>query len=560
MGIQGVRRWAWCLLWLFAAWVPTGWAWAQVPAVAAASAVASGDVATSAPVVVFNRTVVRLRARFLGMSPQERAHRAELNVDEALAQGGPGRVSVQSSPHGTLLMVDGVMVITLVPEDVEPMSGDALPGLAQRTQQALQASIGATQASRNWRHLAIGVGLVCLASLIMVGLYVLGRLVRRRFVRAAVQLIEEKTSALGGGAAELLRRDRLTAGLRWVVGALSWGVALLLAYGWLSFCLQQFPYTEPWGEGLNQFLLSMVVMVVKGIVDAVPGLVLAAVILLLAKGATGVLASLFTRIEAGHLSVPWMMADSAGTTRRVLTWLIWLFAVAMAYPYLPGAQTEAFKGMSVLIGLMASIGASSFVGQLTGGLILTYTGMLRKGEYVRIGDHEGTVISIGAFNTCILTGLGEEVTLPNTMIVGAATKNYSRVVKGSGYVVDTVVTIGYDTPWRQVHAMLIQAAHRTEGILRDPAPRVYQTALSDFYPEYRLVCQAVPTQPQPRAEVLANLHAHIQDVFNENGVQIMSPHYVLDPTVEKVVPPSRWYASPAQAPSSPQPSQDDFKN
>jgi len=560
MGMQGVRRWAWCLLWLLAAWVPTGLVWSQVPVVAAASAVPSGDVVTSAPVVVFNRTVVRLRARFLGMSPQERAHRAELNVDEALALGGAGRVSVQPSPHGTLLMVDGVMVITLVPDDVEPMSGDSLPMLAQRTQQVLQASIGATQASRNWRHLATGIGLVCLASLIMLGLYVLGRFVRRRFVRTAVQFIDEKTSALGGGAAELLRRDRLTSGLRWVVGALSWGVGLLLAYGWLSFCLQQFPYTQPWGEGLNQFLISMAVVVVKGMVNAVPGLVLAAVILLLAKGATRVLASLFTRIETGHLSVQWITADSAGTTRRVLTWLIWLFAIAMAYPYLPGAQTEAFKGMSVLIGLMASIGASSFVGQLTGGLILTYTGMLRKGEYVRIGDHEGTVISIGAFNTCILTGLGEEVTLPNTMIVGAATKNYSRVVKGAGYVVDTVVTIGYDTPWRQVHAMLIQAANRTEGILQDPAPRVYQTALSDFYPEYRLVCQAVPTQPQSRAEVLAMLHAHIQDVFNEHGVQIMSPHYVLDPADEKVVPPSRWYVAPAQSPSSPQPCPDDLKN
>ena len=115
-------------------------------------------------------------------------------------------------------------------------------------------------------------------------------------------------------------------------------------------------------------------------------------------------------------------------------------------------------------------------------------------------------------------------------------------------------------PARNVKAMLIQAASRTEGILQDPAPRVYQTALSDFYPEYRLVCQAVPTQPQSRAEVLAMLHAHIQDVFNEHGVQIMSPHYILDPADEKVVPPSRWYVAPAQSPSSPQPCPDDLKN
>jgi small-conductance mechanosensitive channel len=235
-----------------------------------------------------------------------------------------------------------------------------------------------------------------------------------------------------------------------------------------------------------------------------------------------------------------------GPTRRIATWLVWLFALAMAYPYLPGAQTEAFKGMSVLIGLMMSLGASSFVGQVAGGLILTYSSMLRKGEYVRIGEHEGTVVNIGAFNTRIRTGLGEEITLPNSMIVGSATKNYSRAVKGDGYVVDTVVTIGYDTPWRQVHAMLIEAAQRTPGVLADPAPTVFQTSLSDFYPEYRLVCQAIPHEPSPRAEVLANLHANIQDVFNEYGVQIMSPHYVLDPAQDKVVPRERWFAKPAK--------------
>ena len=108
------------------------------------------------------------------------------------------------------------------------------------------------------------------------------------------------------------------------------------------------------------------------------------------------------------------------------------------------------------------------------------------------------------------------------------------------------MTIGYDTPWRQVEAMLIEAARRTPGILQVPAPIVFQTALSDYYPEYRVVAQAVPEQPRPRAEVLTLLHANIQDVFNEYGVQIMSPHYMGDPQEAKVVPPEGWYAAPAK--------------
>jgi small-conductance mechanosensitive channel len=199
----------------------------------------------------------------------------------------------------------------------------------------------------------------------------------------------------------------------------------------------------------------------------------------------------------------------------------------------------------VLIGLMISLGSSSVIGQGASGLILMYARALRRGEYVRIGEHEGTVTEVGMFITRIRTGLGEEINLPNSLVLGSATKNYSRTVKGAGYVVDTTVTIGYDTPWRQVDAMLTEAARRTPGILSDPQPRVFQTALSDFYPEYRLVCQAVPEAPRPRAEVLNALHGNIQDVFNEHGVQIMSPHYRSDPDEAKVVPPDRWYTPPA---------------
>jgi len=178
-------------------------------------------------------------------------------------------------------------------------------------------------------------------------------------------------------------------------------------------------------------------------------------------------------------------------------------------------------------------------------LILTYTRTFRAGEYVRIGDHEGTVMETGIFTTRIQTGLGEELMIPNSLIVGAVTKNYSRTVRGTGYIIDTTVTIGYDTPWRQVHAMLIEAAQKTPGILASPPPQVFQTALSDYYPEYRLVAQAIPSNPRPRAETLSLLHANVQDVFNTHGVQIMSPHYMADPASAKIVAPEDWHKPPA---------------
>jgi len=180
------------------------------------------------------------------------------------------------------------------------------------------------------------------------------------------------------------------------------------------------------------------------------------------------------------------------------------------------------------------------------GLILTYTRTFRHGEYIRVADREGTVIRMSAFTTFLRTGLGEELALPHTFVLGNVVTNFSRETHGPGFMVDIAVTIGYDAPWRQVHALLLEAASRTEGVVADPKPKVYQTSLSDFYVEYKLVCQASPADPQARAALISALFAAIQDAFNAAGVQIMSPHYLGDPAQPKIVPRERWEGTPRE--------------
>jgi small-conductance mechanosensitive channel len=157
------------------------------------------------------------------------------------------------------------------------------------------------------------------------------------------------------------------------------------------------------------------------------------------------------------------------------------------------------------------------------------------------------VTHLGALSTKVKTPRGEEVTIPNAVVMSDVTTNYTRFAETDGVYVPTSVTIGYDTPWRQVHAMLLLAAERTSGIRSKPKPVVRQTALQDFYVQYTLlVCLE---QPHTRPVVFDTLHANIQDAFNEFGVQIMSPNYEADPEGRKVVPREQWYASPAQAPT-----------
>jgi len=502
-----------------------------------------------ATIVVFNRPIVRLRATVLGMSPEDRAETASKRIRALLGGVGDHKVTIDQVAQGVALKINGQFAFAITRDDVERLGEIAEMAQAEDAARALARVIAEMQELRDPRAMLVAAGWAGVATLIwLAALWVLRhgiRFIERRALRYA-EAAGERMRAAG---TEVVAGDRVLHAIRVGLTTMLWAFALLLSYEWLGFLLSRFPFTRPWGEGLSSFLVDTLLGFLAAIADSVPGLTVAVVIFLLARMADGMARSFFDGVQTGRTHFTWIDRDTAPPTRRLATIAIWLFAIAMAYPYIPGAQTDAFKGLSVLLGLMVSVGASGIVGQAASGLILMYTRTFRPGEYVRVSDNEGTVIAMGLFTTRVRTGMGEELTLPNSMVLGTVTRNYSRSLGGAGYVLDTAVTIGYDAPWRQVHAMLIEAAHRTDGVMPDPTPMVFQTALSDFYVEYRLVCHAIPSAPRPRAVVLSMLHASIQDVFNEHGVQIMSPHYLGDPREAKVVPPDRWYMPPAEPPA-----------
>jgi small-conductance mechanosensitive channel len=509
---------------------------------------ASEPAIPEASLVVLNRTVTVFRTNFLGATPIVRAARAHNAIEEVLHQGGELAVTVKANSDGQLIVLDDRQVFIITPSDVDPLAQETPEVAAKQAAQRLEQIVAETRESRNIESLLKALTASAIATIVfVVTLWTLGRF-RAWLAGFVLRKAQQKVENLKIGNLPIVEGQHLVPFLSRLLTILRWLFILLLSNEWLIFVLSRFPYTRPWAERLNDYLLNLAGGLLENILEAIPGLGIALAIFMLARVFIGFLGRFFERIANTGTSVSWLAPETMPTTRRLFNIGIWLFAIAMAYPYLPGSQTEAFKGLSVLLGLMVSLGASSIVGQGAAGLILTYTRTIRPGEYVRIGEHEGTVTRIGIFTTCIQTGLGEELALPNSMITGTVTKNYSRAVRGTGYIVDTTVTIGYDTPWRQIEAMLIEAAKRTPGVLETPRPVVFQTSLSDYYPEYRLVAQAIPSAPRPRAEVLSQLHANIQDVFNEYGVQIMSPHYMADPAEAKLVPPENRSPAPAMKP------------
>jgi small-conductance mechanosensitive channel len=523
-------------------------------AAASGEAPAAGDAgreapakSTDVPLVVANRQVTVFRVPFLGVSPEDRARRTRETLHELGQKGGPGKVSVLRDGQRRILLVDGELALILVPGDADQLRGETIDAAAKSAVAALEQVIAETRESRDRSRLLRGGGLTAGATVVFVlACWGLWRL-RRWGLRWLADARRRHAEHLAAHGVLSLLSDRLYGLAYRLVQVLLALLLALLVYEWLIFGLGQFPYTRPLGEQLAGFLFGVVSKIGGAALSAVPDLLVAVAIFALAKGANALVGPVLERIAAQPGTL--LDADTVRPTKRIAYAAVWVFALVMAYPYLPGSDSEAFKGISVLLGLMATVGGASLFGQAASGMILMYTRTIRVGEFVRIADHEGTVTELGTFTTRIRTGLGEELTLPNALILGNVTKNYSRAVHGRGYIVDTTVTIGYDTPWRQVEAMLIEAARRTPGVLTTPPPRVFQTALSDFYPEYRLVAQAIPSEPRPRAEVLANLHANIQDVFNEYGVQIMSPHYLGDPDGAKVVHRKDWYAAPATPPN-----------
>ena len=491
--------------------------------------------AEDATLTLNHRDVVTFRATLLGDSPTERLVLARTAIDKLLAAGKPVQVVRADLGDSMRFESGGQTLFYVVAADIEsPRASAQLEEVSRDVLLRLQKAIDEKREMHDTQRMLQATVISAGATIVA---YLLARLVfvlRRRFVKRLHAAIGQRADWLASYS------EQFGASMRTVSTLAAWTAVVMLTDTWVTFVLQQFAYTRPWGEKASEWALEVLGRFAQGMVAAIPDLLVAVLIFVMARVATKAVNAMLERVERGELELQWLDADTAIPTRRLSNLGIWLFAVAMAYPYLPGSHSEAFKAVSVMTGLMLSLGASSLVGQGLSGLSLMYSRSIRVGEYVQIGQSEGTVTALGMFTTKLHTGTGEEVSLPNTVVFSQPIRNLSRLVDQGRYLLNTAVTIGYATPWRQVHSMLLEAARRTGGVATTPPPYVIQSALSDFYVEYRLCAQGAASAPERRAETMTQLHANIQDVFNENSVQIMSPHYMADPPEAQVVAPAHW--------------------
>jgi small-conductance mechanosensitive channel len=302
-----------------------------------------------------------------------------------------------------------------------------------------------------------------------------------------------------------------------------WALNLLQLYLTLPILFSIFPPTQRLAETLFGYLFSPVKSIGLSILNYLPDLFTIIVIIIATRYLIKFLRFLTNEIEEGNLNFPGFYPDWAKPTFNIIRFLVLAFMFVMIFPYLPGSESPVFQGVSVFLGIMFSLGSTSIIGNMVAGLVMTYMRPFKIGDRIKINDIEGDVLEKTPFVTRLLTSKNEYITIPNAYILSSSVLNYSTSKENDGMVYYTTVTLGYDIPWRQIHELLINAALKTETILKTPAPFVLQTSLDDFYVSYQLNASSKETNRQ--AKIYSLLHQNIQDVFFEAGVEILSPHY-----------------------------------
>ena len=304
-----------------------------------------------------------------------------------------------------------------------------------------------------------------------------------------------------------------------------WIIRLTILYFYIPLVLSFFPWTEDLGEDIFDSFYQAINTVWSNFIDYLPNLSLIIVTAVITYYTVRLCRPFFNAIKDGNLTIPGFYQEWAEPTFKLTKFLILAFAAAIIFPYLPGFDSPAFQGISILIGALVTFGGASTIANLIGGFIIIYTRSFQIGDRIKIDQYIGWVLERTILSTRIRTNNNEIVTIPNATMIASSIVNYTATLRdiGNPLIINTTITLGYDVPWRKVYEALIKAALATDRILDDPPPFVWQTSLNDFYISYQL--RAYSNATTELGYIYSQLHENIQDQCNEAGIEILSPHY-----------------------------------
>lgn len=497
------------------------------------------------PVTLDRRVVLQISWGYKNFSAPLRAAAIQQRLDEVANDVSLLEVATTNPTDLTIDVLVGDRLVVSVFDGDARQAGISKEVLAQQWQNAI------TQAIVRYRHEHTRQKLILrivLTVLILVGtialLLLLSPLARWAKKTATTRSMHRLQSSKRRGLS-LIDTAQLSELIHLSIKAIRLLLSVFILYVAFHFLLSIFPQTS----GVANEMMSAVMNPVKGFGRAAwksaPSLVFIAIIAIVCRYLLHFVAFAFTRIKQGSVTIEGFRPAWAPTTQRLVSIFVVLLAALVAYPYIPGSDSQAFKGFSLFIGVLVSLGSTGIVSNMFTGIMLTYMDSFQLGDYIQIGETYGYVQSTSLFVTRLQTRQNRIITIPNSVVLSSQITNYSATGDGST-TLSTTAGIGYDTPWRQVEAMLIQAGRKTAGVRETPVPFVLELSLNSFDVTYELTVFLEPGNPANT--VLAALNRNILDEFNLYGVQIMTPAYMSDPPQPAVVAPENWYAKPATNP------------
>ncbi len=434
----------------------------------------------------------------------------------------PESMSVADSGNTTDIMAGDLIVMSVTDQDAK-VAKQTRQDLANDYAQRIRTALIALRKEYSVKSLLLGALYAVIATVVLLLIFRILTKVFRRLYKTLEGWRGTRIRSLRIQNFELLPAERITDFAIGIGKLVRFALILIVLYFYASLVLGFFPWTRGYAQVLVSYILSPLRFVGAAVVAYLPNLFFIVVIIVVALYLIKFIRLIFTEIERGTIGLPTFYPEWAEPTYKIVRFLVIALTLIIVFPYLPGAKSPAFQGISIFLGVLFSLGSTSAVANIVAGVILTYMRAFKIGDRVKIADTIGDVMEKTLLVTRVRTIKNVDITIANAMVLGTHIINYSSSGQGEGLILHTTVTIGYDAPWRTVHQLLIDAALSTEGILKKPEPFIFQTALDDFYVHYEL--NAYTDQPSRMAKIYSDLHANIQDKFNSAGVEIMSPHF-----------------------------------
>jgi small-conductance mechanosensitive channel len=487
------------------------------------SALQASEQTQGYPVTVEGNEVLRIYEGIGSFTAQERARAAAERFHKLIYDPSADLANITTGdlPYGTSVMLGDSVLLVVTDEDARHfhVSRQAL-GIyfAGRIRDAIRQA-RQQHSSQFLIRAAIYAVLTLAFYLLLVWLAVRG-------ARWLLQVLQSSTQRMKGiriQQSQILAGERIAAIVMTFVRLLR--VVLVLFFTWIFFATEfnYFPWTREHGIRLLSYISTPAKFVVLAFLNYLPNLFYIAVIVAVMYYVIKFIRVLAGEVERENIRIPGFYAEWAQPTYKMVRFLLCAFTAVVIYPYLPGENSPAFKGVGIFIGVLISLGSTSAVANVVAGIILIYARGFHVGDWVKIGDNTGQVTAQTMLATHVKTIKNEEVIIPNSVILSSYVTNYSLLAQNNGLILHTSVTVGYDAPWRKIHELLIEAALKTKYVLKNPAPFVLQKALENSYVEYEI--NAYTDKPLEMVFIYSELHANIQDCFYAAGVEIMSPVY-----------------------------------